>query len=94
LRDAFARMRGNSRDTPDWARAFDDEVEQRLGERDTNGLLETWPTGARGRLAHPTPDHWLPLIYAYAASDAGDRVAFPTTGFDLGSISMRNVVFG
>jgi 4,5-DOPA dioxygenase extradiol len=45
-------------------------------------------------MAHPTPDHWLPLIYAYGASDENDRVQFPTEGFDLGSISMRNVVWG
>jgi len=47
-----------------------------------------------GRLAHPTPGHWLPLIYAYGASGDGDRVAFPGEGFDWGSISMRNVVLG
>lgn len=39
-------------------------------------------------------DRRLPLIYAYAATDEADDVRFPTTGFDLGSISMRNVVFG
>lgn len=94
LRDAFGRMRRDSHDTPEWARSFDHEVEQRLGERDTEGLVSTWPTSELARQAHPTPDHWLPLVYAYAASDSRDPVAFPTTGFDWGSISMRNVVFG
>jgi 4,5-DOPA dioxygenase extradiol len=94
LRDAFGRMRTGGTDTPDWARAFDEEVEQHLGGRDTDALVSTWPGSALGRQAHPTPDHWLPLIYTYAASDARDPVAFPTTGFDGGSISMRNVVFG
>jgi 4,5-DOPA dioxygenase extradiol len=47
-----------------------------------------------GRLAHPTPDHWLPLLYALAATDERDPVRFPIEGFDLGSISMRTVVFG
>ena len=94
LRDAFGRMRTGETDTPDWARTFDQEVEQRLSEHDTDGLVSTWPDSDLGRQAHPTPDHWLPLIYAYGASDAQDAVAFPLTGFDWGSISMRNVILG
>lgn len=46
------------------------------------------------QLAHPTPDHWLPLIYAAGAANENDHVSFPTEGFDLGSLSMRNVIFG
>lgn len=94
LRDAFTQMRAGTANTPDWARDFDAEVVDRLGSRDTLGLLDTWPNSERARLAHPTPDHWLPLLYAYAASEDDDPLSFPTTGFDLGSVSMRNVVFG
>lgn len=93
LRDAFGRMRSGSKETPHWARAFDDEVKNRLGDRDTAGLLSTWKDTELGRKAHPTPDHWLPLIYAYAASNERDAVCFPTEGFDAGSLSMRNAVF-
>lgn len=94
LRDAFGRMRTGSTETPDWARTFDAEVAQRLAERDTAGLLAAGTDTELGRRAHPTPDHWLPLIYAYAASDDRDTVSFPTQGFDAGSLSMRNVLFG
>jgi hypothetical protein len=34
----------------------------------------------------------LPIIYTYAASDAGDAVRFPLEGFDR-SISMRAILF-
>ena len=64
------------------------------GFHDTAALLASWPDTADGRQAHPTPDHWLPLIYAYAATDDADEVRFPTVGFDLGSLSMRNIAFG
>lgn len=94
LRDAFRRMQTGATDTPDWARRFDEKVAEALSQRDTTALLAAWPDGDDGRMAHPTPDHWLPLIYAYAATDERDRVRFPTEGFDLGSISMRNVAFG
>lgn len=94
LRDAFQRMRTRSAVTPDWAARFDATVASVVGQRDTKSLVSLWSTSDDGRLAHPTPDHWLPLIYAQAATDERDNVHFPTEGFDLGSISMRNIVFG
>ena len=94
LGDAIARMQTGSTQTPPWAQRFDDTVAGLLSQRDTRTLLSVWPDTDDGRLAHPSPDHWLPLIYAYGATDERDRVRFPMEGFDLGSISMRNVVFG
>jgi len=93
LRDAFRRMQSGSTETPDWAGRFDETVKQAVTQRDTDGLLALWPGSDDGRMAHPTPDHWFPLIYAYGATDNADRVRFPMEGFDWGSISMRNVVF-
>jgi 4,5-DOPA dioxygenase extradiol len=94
LRDAFQQMRAGTATTPEWAQHFDTAVAQALREHDTETLLKLWPETDDGRMAHPTPDHWLPLIYAAAASDADDRVQFPVEGFDWGSLSMRAVVFG
>lgn len=93
LRDAFARMRSGSTDTPAWAARFDDTVKQAATQRDTRALLSMWSTDD-GRMAHPIVDHWLPLIYAYAATDERDGVQFSSEGFDLGSLSMRNLLFG
>lgn len=94
LPDAFARRRAGSAETPDWARRFDAIVATMLSQHDTAALAGLWSDHDDGRRAHPTPDHWYPLLYACGASDDRDRVRFPTTGFDWGSISMRNVVFG
>lgn len=94
LRDAFQRMRTRSTETPDWAHRFDETVKDVTMQHDTKRLLSLLSDTADGRLSHPTPDHFLPLIYAQAATDGQDTVRFPTEGFDLGSISMRNVVFG
>jgi 4,5-DOPA dioxygenase extradiol len=94
LRDAFGRMQTGSTETPDWAQRFDEAVERIVTQHDTKSLLALWPGTDDGRMAHPTPDHWLPLIYAHAAADDRDRVRFPTEGFDSGSLSMRNIVFG
>lgn len=94
LRDAFQRMQTRSAETPAWAARFDDRVKEALLEHDTGALLELWPGTEDGRMAHPTPDHWLPLLYVLGAADAGDPVRFSSEGFDLGSISMRSVLLG
>jgi len=94
LYDAFRQMRAGTAVTPDWARRFDEAVKQAILAHDVETLLWLYPDSDDARLAHPTPDHWLPLIYAVAAADEHDRIRFPTEGFDLGSLSMRNIIFG
>ena len=93
LREAFAAMRAGDAATPDWARDFDAAVARALVERDEQFLVEKWHDGEAARHAHPTIDHYLPLIYVVGASDARDRVTFPLEGFELGSLSMRSVLF-
>ncbi|MDL2718774.1 MAG: 4,5-DOPA dioxygenase extradiol [Acidobacteriota bacterium] len=92
LRDAFSRMRRGDASTPDWAARFDADAARALAARD-----EPWLVGALdtpdGRRAHPTAEHWLPILYAAGAADARDAVSFPVMGFDLGSLSMRCVLF-
>jgi 4,5-DOPA dioxygenase extradiol len=94
LRDAFGRMRAGTIETPEWAQRYDETVKKILTQRDTEALLSMWPDSNDARLAHPTPDHWLPLIYAYGATNSDEHARFPNEGFDWGSISMRNAVFG
>lgn len=92
LRDAFSRMRSGETATPDWARRFDADAAQALEQHDRTAL-EKLMDSRNGRLAHPTPDHWLPLLYAAGASENDGGVSFLSEGFDWGSISMRNVIF-
>ncbi|MBI5137780.1 MAG: 4,5-DOPA dioxygenase extradiol [Nitrospirae bacterium] len=94
LPDAFARMRSGQTATPDWAQHFDSAVADLTQRHDTNALAALWPDSPNARHCHPTPDHFLPLVYACAAADADDTVSFPITGFDMGSLSMRAVRFG
>lgn len=94
LPDAMARARDGGGPPPEWATRFDAEAASAIEARDTKHLVARWPDGQDARRAHPHPDHWLPLLYAYAASDAADGATFPIEGFDLGSISMRAVRWG
>jgi 4,5-DOPA dioxygenase extradiol len=92
LGDAFARARAGETVTPGWAEAFDAAVVRGLDARDGEALADLVES-PEGRKAHPTPEHFLPLLYAAGAA-GGDAPAYPITGFDLGSISMRSVIFG
>lgn len=93
LRDAFTQLRSGRSFTPDWARQFDEDVAEAIRQHDGDAMVNLWPNTENGRMSHPTPDHWLPLLYAVGASNVNDEVSFPLEGFDLGSLSMRAVKF-
>jgi 4,5-DOPA dioxygenase extradiol len=88
LADAFGRMSQNDKTTPKWAKAFDEDAAEALEQGQESWLLNALNT-TNGKKCHPSPDHWLPLLYAAGAAGPGSKVDFPITGFDLGSLSMR-----
>jgi 4,5-DOPA dioxygenase extradiol len=92
LRDLMLRMQTGDTLVPDWARRFDERLKEILLTRDTDALAKLWPTFDDARRSHPTPDHFLPIVYAYAATDSRDGTRFPIEGFDH-SASMRAVLF-
>jgi 4,5-DOPA dioxygenase extradiol len=93
LRDAFSNMQKGRSETPAWAAEFDRAAQSALEQRDAKHLASALESST-GRNAHPTPEHYLPLLYSFGASLASDSVSFPIDGFDAGSLSMRAVRFG
>jgi 4,5-DOPA dioxygenase extradiol len=90
---AISHIYRGDQTTPSWAVNFDSYIERALLERKYQDLLTALDI-TFGEISHPTPDHYLPLLYAAGASDDQDSIQFPITGFDLGSLSMRAVIFG
>ncbi|SEB03908.1 Aromatic ring-opening dioxygenase, catalytic subunit, LigB family [Thiothrix caldifontis] len=78
----------------DWAQRFDQAVCAGINSAMHQPLLDYVGFGEDARLAVPTSEHYLPLLYALALKDAGDRVRYPVEGFAYGSISMRSVLIG
>jgi 4,5-DOPA dioxygenase extradiol len=78
----------------DWAIEFDAFVKDSLNSNDQEALLNYEKLGSVAKLAHPTNDHYLPLLYAAGLRSNRDSCRFFNEGFDLGSISMRTIVFG
>ena len=92
LRVAMSALRSGDNTTPGWASAFDGDVARALEQRDA-AFLARAPESDAGRQAHPSPDHYLPLLYAAGAASEKDALTFPITGFDAGSLSMRAALF-
>jgi 4,5-DOPA dioxygenase extradiol len=77
----------------DWAREFDSLIASSIMDRDFARLADINPRDPLTRIAHPTIEHFLPLLYTLGAAEEADTPSFFTEGFDLGSISMRSVLF-
>ena len=90
LRHAITAMRSGETQTPDWASRFDANLATAIEQGDDEFLVNALGT-RDGQLSHPSPDHFLPLLYAYGASDERDTATSPISGFDLASLSMRTI---
>ncbi|MDP3702344.1 MAG: 4,5-DOPA dioxygenase extradiol [Hylemonella sp.] len=91
-------LRTMRRDAPrdqayDWAVAFDRHVGEQIAQGQLDELQRFQDFGEPARLAHPTHEHYLPLLYAAGAVHAGESVRFFNEGFQGASISMRSVVW-
>ncbi len=77
-----------------WAEEFDQNVKSALEERDAGTLAapERWGTALLGE-AHPTLEHYVPVLYCLGASGESDEVSFPHEGLEFGTISMRMAMF-
>ena len=76
----------------DWALAADAEIRGHIaaGRHDE---LAGFPSQPEARLAVPTPEHYLPLLYAIALQQAGETAEFFNVRVP-GSISMTSVLIG
>ncbi len=86
-------MRFSQDPLPEWAARFDQDITTALTQNDLPFLARALDTET-GLRSHPSPDHYLPLLYVAGAAGPSDKASFPISGFDLSSLSMRTVVFG
>ena len=79
----------------DWAIEFDTRVKAAVDAHDSAGLAEPQKWGeALLAAAHPSLEHYLPLLYCAGSTDEHDTISYPYEGFDFGSISMRMILYG
>jgi 4,5-DOPA dioxygenase extradiol len=81
-------------DPYDWAERFETAAKQSMVSGDFTPLINYERLGHDAQLAIPTPEHFLPLLYVLGTQQSGDKLSFPVSGFDGGSISMLCVQLG
>lgn len=74
----------------DWAVEFDEKIAEFVDKRDFMSVVNYEKLGNISALAHPTNDHYLPLLYSLALTNKNAALEWFNTGFDLASISMRS----
>ena len=77
----------------DWAVRFDEHVRAAVDGSDRDGLVE-YLRHPDGRLAVPTPEHYLPLLYVAALRRGDEPVTTIVEGLEAGSLSMRAIQVG
>ena len=75
-----------------WAERFNNRVRRQLLEQDRAGLCRLDDDDAR--LAVPTPEHYLPLLYVAAAQDAGEYLTLLNDHIEYGAIAMLSAWVG
>ena len=78
----------------DWALEFDQTIGGYMQQGNLDALQNFQKLGQVAKMAQPTHEHYLPLLYAAGAVDPGEPMRFFNTSFQMGSISMRSAIWG
>ena len=84
-------FRFHSAEQPAWALRFRQLVNRHIEHRDHQALWHFTRLGADAELAIPTPEHYLPLLYALAVQRPGDRIRLFNDQV-ISAISMTSIV--
>ena len=78
----------------DWTLEFDQTTGGLIQQGNLGALQNFLKLGSLAKMAHPTHEHYLPLLYAAGAVDGKEPVRSFNTDYQGGSIAMRSVVWG
>lgn len=76
-----------------WAVEFDRLMADAIAGRRFGEIVGADGLGRLMDVAHPTVEHFLPLLYTLGVVDGADELSFFNEGIDLGSVSMRSCIF-
>ena len=79
---------------PEYAQAFADWAADAVARRDIDALVDYRARAPFAARAHPTEEHYLPLLVAIGASDASETGTLVRGGMTDGVLSMDSFLFG
>lgn len=78
----------------DWGLELDSQLGSAMADHNDKPLIDAPTKQAKiMELAHPTLEHYLPLLYTLGAKSKQDKVEFFNTDFASSAISMRSVIY-
>ena len=79
---------------PEYAQQFADWVHEAVAARDVDALVDYRRRAPHAQRAHPTEEHYLPLLVAMGASADTDAARLVAGGMTHGVLSMDSFAFG
>jgi len=76
----------------DWAIEFDNKIKTALEEKDHKSIIHYENYGSIAKLAIPTNEHYLPMLYSIALQEKNENISFFNAKNLAGSISMRSMI--
>lgn len=81
-----------NRNGDEWANIANKTLKELILADDHEGLANYENLGNEVRLAIPTPEHYLPLLYVLALKNEGEKIEFFNDAVELGSLSMTSIL--
>jgi 4,5-DOPA dioxygenase extradiol len=78
----------------DWALQMNDRFKQLISEGDFTPLINYESLGSEAKLAIPTPEHYIPLLYTLGLKGSKDATTFFNDKAVAGSLTMTSVRLG
>lgn len=78
----------------DWAISANETLRKMILEGNHESLADYQNLGNEVRLAIPTPEHYLPLLYVLALKEQNEKIEFFNDVVELGSLSMTSFKVG
>lgn len=85
----FRTMKFEGGDLDDWAVAFDDWITAQIGVWNWEALAEARTAHPLGMYAAPTPEHYIPLLYAMGAADETRQGSRIYQGYSHANLSLN-----
>jgi 4,5-DOPA dioxygenase extradiol len=76
----------------DWAIEFDQKIKNFISNGDHSAIINYEKLGSIAKLAVPTNDHYLPLLYALALQEKNESISYFNEKCEMGSMSMRSLI--
>ncbi len=94
LRLSIPKLQQGDAKPYDWATEFDTWVEGKINSGDYAALTNYEQIGSAGKLAVPTPDHYIPMLYTLGLADGKEAIKQVYESVEYGGMSMRTFQVG